>query len=65
MVHFLNVIFQLRVFLQELREQEKFFNKHYLAPFNSRTKRYCKVFDMIFNSIFLFFNRKGSETMFI
>jgi insertion element IS1 protein InsB len=39
--------------------------RHYLARFNRRTKRYSKTFDMIFNSIFLFFNRKHLETIFV
>ena len=39
--------------------------RHYLARFNRRTKRYSKAFDMIFNSIFLFFNRKHLETILI
>ena len=38
---------------------------NYLALFNRRTKRYSKSFDMIFNSIFLFFNRKHLETILI
>jgi insertion element IS1 protein InsB len=39
--------------------------RHYLARFNRRTKRYSKAFDMIFNSIFLFFNRKYLKTILI
>ena len=31
--------------------------RHYLARFNRRTKRYSKVFDMIFNSLLILFNK--------
>jgi len=31
--------------------------RHYLARFNRKTKRYSKAFDMIYNSILLFFNK--------
>ncbi len=31
--------------------------RHYLGRFNRRTKRYSKVFDMIFNSLLILFNK--------
>ena len=39
--------------------------RHYLARLNRRTKRYSKAIDMIWNSIFLFFNRKKLEAILI
>ncbi len=39
--------------------------RHYLARLNRRTKRYTKSIDMLFHSIFLFFNRKYLKDIYL